>query len=415
MIAASDGRFFAASRVLILLALMLLLAGCGGMAKLGGLFSDSGSAAPAGPLPPLEGSAKVALLLPLSAAGDQAQVAIAMKQAAELALVDAGGQSGITLITKDTLGTAAGATTAAQGALAEGAELILGPLLGAEVQAVKPIAAAQNIPVIAFSSSSGVAGDGVYLMSFLPEEEVANIVRHLASSGKTTIAALLPKSQYGLAVERAIVPAGQKHGVSVAVIERFPRNNLSIVDPVNKIAGVVNDPQRKVDTLLIAEGGDLLQTLGAALKNARVDQQRTLIVGTGLWDNPVTPETPIAVGGLYAGVAPDLVLQFDDKYKASYGTRPSRLASLAYDAVSLANTLAREPGGQRFSAANITNPEGFQGMNGLFRFRQNGLVERGLAILKVTTRGVEVQDPAPARFTTAAGATATPSAQQSAN
>ena len=211
------------------------------------------------------------------------------------------------------------------------------------------MAAAQNIPVIAFSSSSGVAGNGVYLMSFLPEEEVANIVRHLAKSGKTTIAALLPKSQYGLAVERAIVPAGQKHGVSVAVIERFPRNNLSIVDPVNKIAKVVNDPERKVDSLLIAEGGDLLQTLGAALKNAQVDQRRTLIVGTGLWDNPVTPETAIAVGGLYAGVAPDLVQQFDDKYKASYGTRPSRLASLAYDAVSLANTLAREPQGQRFT------------------------------------------------------------------
>ena len=157
-----------------------------------------------------------------------------------------------------------------------------------------------------------------------------------------------------------------------------------------------------------------MQTLGAALKNAQVDQRRTLIVGTGLWDNPVTPETAIAVGGLYAGVAPDLVQQFDDKYKASYGTRPSRLASLAYDAVSLANTLARGAGAERFSAANISNPEGFQGMNGLFRFRQNGLVERGLAILKVTTSGVEVEEPAPARFTTA-GVTATPSAQQSAN
>jgi ABC-type branched-subunit amino acid transport system substrate-binding protein len=413
MIAATDRRFFAASRMVILVALALLLAGCGGMSKLGGLFSDSGSAPPAGTLPPLQGGTKVALLLPLSAVGDQAQVAIAMKQAAEMALIDAGGQSGISLITKDTNGTAAGATAAAQDALAEGAEIILGPLLGAEVQAIKPVAAAQSIPIIAFSSSSGVAGNGVYLLSFLPEEEASTIVRYLAKSGKNTIAALLPKSQYGLAIERAIVPAGQKHGVSVAVIERFPRNNLSIVEPVNRIARVVNDPARKVDALLIAEGGDLLKTLGAALKNAGVDQRRTLIVGTGLWDNPVTPETAIAVGGLYAGVAPDLVQRFDDKYKASFSTRPSRLASLAYDAVSLANTLAREPQGQRFSQSNITNPEGFQGMNGLFRFRQNGLVERGLTILRVTTSGVEVQDPAPSRFS-AAGAP-TSSAQQAAN
>jgi ABC-type branched-subunit amino acid transport system substrate-binding protein len=411
MRAATDRPWFIASRRIALAAVLLLLAGCGGMSKLGGLFSDSGP--PAGELPKLEGAAKVALLLPLSAAGDQGQIAIAMKQAAEMALVDAGGQSGIALITKDTRGTAAGATAAAGAALAEGAELILGPLLGAEVQAIKPVAAAQNIPVIAFSTSSAVAGDGVYLMSFLPEEEVSNIIRYLSQSGKTTVAALLPKSQYGLAVERAMVPAGQRHGVSVAAIERFPRNNLSIVDPVNRIAQVVNDPQRKVDSLLIAEGGDLLQTLGAALKNAGVDQGRTLIVGTGLWDNPVTPQTAIAVGGLYAGVAPDLVQQFDNKYDASYRTRPSRLASLAYDAVSLANILARQPAGQRFAKAEITNPEGFQGMNGLFRFRENGLVERGLAILRVTTSGVDVAEPAPARFTTAS--TATPSAQQSAN
>jgi branched-chain amino acid transport system substrate-binding protein len=340
---------------------------------------------------------KVALLLPTTAAGDQAQIAISMKQAAEMALIDAG-SSGITLITKDTAGTAEGAAAAAEAALAEGTELILGPLLGAEVQAVAPIAQAKNVPVIAFSSSSGVAGNGTYLMSFLPEEEVSNIVRHLGATGKTSIAALLPKVQYGLAVEKALTAAGQRYGVSIAAIERFPRNNLAIVDPANKIMAAVNDPSRKVQALLIAEGGDLLRTLGAALKKAGYDQNRTQTLGTGLWDNPVTSSTPIALGGIYAGVSPDLVQRFDDRYKSSYGTRPSRLASLAYDAVSLAVILSKGQPGQRFGAASITNPEGFQGINGLFRFRENGIIERGLAILQVTSNGVSVVAPAPSRF-----------------
>lgn len=384
-------------RFLVVLAASLLLAGCGGMSRLGGLFSDD-SGAQSQPNQPIPGNgAKVALLLPLSAAGDQGQIALSMKQAAEMALLDSGG-SGVTLISKDTAGTAAGATNAAQAAISEGAEIILGPLLGAEVQAVAPVAQAQNIPVIAFSSSSGVAGNGVYLMSFLPEEEVSNIIRYISTGGTKSVAALLPKVQYGLAVEKALISSGQRFGVTVAAIERFPRNNLAIVDPANKVVAEVKDPSQHIQALLIAEGGDLLHTIGTALRNAGFDQNQIKVLGTGLWDNPVTSSTPIALGGLYAGVSPDLVQRFDDRYRSSYGTRPSRLASLAYDAVSLTINLSRTASGQRFSSQAITNSEGFQGMNGLFRFRSNGLIERGLSILQVTSDGVKVIAPAPSRF-----------------
>lgn len=386
-------------RLIVLLVLGIGLASCGGMSRLGGLFSDDGgSQAQTIPQAPVGNGAKVALLLPLTAKGDQGQIALSMKQAAEMALVDSGG-AGVTLISKDTGGTAAGATAAAQAAIAEGAEIILGPLLGAEVQAVAPIAQAQNIPVIAFSSSSGVAGNGVYLMSFLPEEEVANIVRYMGSQGSKSIAAMLPKVQYGLAVEKALIAAGQRHGVTIAAIERFPRNNLALVDPANKMVAAIKNPSQSIQALLIAEGGDLLHTLGTALKNAGFDQTQTRVLGTGLWDNPVTSSTPIALGGLYAGVSPQLVQNFDDRYKGVYSTRPSRLASLAYDALSLSIILARGEPGQKFTAQAITNPEGFQGVNGIFRFRSNGLIERGLSILQVTSSGVDIVAPAPARFT----------------
>jgi hypothetical protein len=105
------------------------------------------------------------------------------------------------------------------------------------------------------------------------------------------------------------------------------------------------------------------------------------------------------VGGWYAGVAPDLIARFDQRYSRSYGRSPPRLASLSYDAVSLAIILGRGAPGQRFTASAITNPEGFQGINGLFRFRPNGLSERGLSILEVTSGGPRVIQAAPQRFT----------------
>ena len=44
-------------------------------------------------------------------------------------------------------------------------------------------------------------------------------------------------------------------------------------------------------------------------------------------------------------------------------------------------------GTQRFSPEVLTNPSGFAGIDGLFRFRADGTNERGLAVMKVGTGG----------------------------
>lgn len=383
----------------------LVLASCGGLNKMNGLLSDNPSAPtdsatldqPVQPTVAGAGS-KVALLLPLSAPGDTGDIALGMKNAAELALIDAGG-SGVTLITKDTLGTAEGATAAAQQALDEGAQLIIGPLLGSEVQAVAPMAQAKKVPVVAFSSSSSVAGNGVYLMSFLPEEEVSNIVRYASEKGLTKLAAILPKSQYGSVVEQSFLRAAQAKNITVPGITRFPRNAQAMRDPAREAVGTLNDPERDVKAVLIAEGGPMLTSLGVNLKQAGFDPNKVTRLGTGLWDADGTSDIPLAQGGLFAGVAPEFVKRFDDRYGQQYFGKPNRIASLAYDAVSLSIILARNPEGQRFTEAAITNPEGFQGVNGLFRFRKNGLIERGLAILQVMPGGKpQVVEAAPERF-----------------
>ena len=44
------------------------------------------------------------------------------------------------------------------------------------------------------------------------------------------------------------------------------------------------------------------------------------------------------------------------------------------------------------------NPSGFTGVDGLFRFRPDGLVQRGLAVLEVQPQGNVVISPAPQSF-----------------
>jgi branched-chain amino acid transport system substrate-binding protein len=372
-------------RNLLAVFLVLLLAGCSGMSRVGDLFSDDPAPQQAAPVQ----NTNIALLLPLSAPGETQNIARALQQAAQLAVKDVGGGN---LIIKDTGGTPEMARTAAEAALNEGAGIILGPLLSTEVQAVSPVARARNVNVIAFSSVSSVASQGTFLMSFLPDEEVSNVVRYAASKGYHSISLLYPASQYGTAIEQALSRSVLSAGSSIAGSQSYAREAAAVTQPAASIAASLSG---QGSALLLPEGGQMLRTVSGALEGNGVNPRTTKILGTGLWDDGLTRATPIAQGGWYAGVAPELVQAFEQKYVASYGTKPPRIASLAYDATAFAVNLQKTGD---VSEVGIANPIGFQGSNGLFRFRENGLIERGLAILQMGPGGPDVIQQAPTSF-----------------
>ncbi len=377
------------------------LAACGGGMDFGELFSDSGQPARSGqqaqPQPPAKpgaGTPRVVLLLPLSASGQVGAIARAMKKSAELAMIDAG-NPGITLVTKDTRGTTGGAQMAAQAAISEGARLILGPFLASSVKAVKPVASSAGVPVIAFSSQSSTAGGGVYLMSFLPEEEVDNVVRHAVKSGKRNIAAFIPRTAYGSVVARALYESAKRHGASIAAEERYVATATGISAPAARMAAKIASPANKIDALFFPGSPNMVGAAGKVFAAGGVTASSVQLLGTGQWDSAAIRTKPLAIGGWYAGVAPSLVRYFSNHYSKTYGSTPPRIASLAYDATSLAIALGRGGG---FSHSAIADSEGYQGMNGLFRFRPNGRIQRGLSILQVTETGPQVVAPAPTRF-----------------
>ncbi len=51
-----------------------------------------------------------------------------------------------------------------------------------------------------------------------------------------------------------------------------------------------------------------------------------------------------------------------------------------------------------FDRASLTNPNGFSGVDGIFRFGQNGLAERGMAILQIGAGRANMLEAAPASF-----------------
>ena len=345
--------------------------------------SQQPAAAPAGPpqqsMVAGTGQVKVGLILPLSAAGNAGVAALSMKNAAEMALAEFQNPN-IQLLIKDDAGSAQGASQGAQQALGEGAEIILGPLFAASVPATAQVAHGRNVSCIAFSTDSSVAGRGVYLLSFLPESDVNRIVEYAASTGKRSFAALLPDNAYGNVVELAFKQAVARRGGRVAVFEKYGADRAT---PARTVAQAL----AQADALLLADDGDSVVATADALTAAGANLRNIQMLGTGLWDNPRVLASASLQGGLFAAPDPSGFRAFAGRYRTRYGAEPVRTATLAYDSVALVAALARTQGGQRYSPDVLTNPSGFAGIDGLFRFRAEGTNERGLAVMRVGSGG----------------------------
>jgi ABC-type branched-subunit amino acid transport system substrate-binding protein len=321
------------------------------------------------------GQVKVALILPLSAAGNAGVAAASMRNASEMALSEFLNPN-LQLLIKDDAGSPQGAQQAAQQALAEGAEIILGPLFASSVPAVAQAARARNISVIAFSTDSSVASRGVYLLSFLPESDVNRIVDYAASTGKRSFAAMLPENAYGNVVEAAFKQAVPRRGGRIVAFEKYGADRSSA-------ARNVAQALVQADTLLLADDGDAVVASADALSAAGANLKNVQLLGTGLWDNPRVFGSTSLQGGLFAAPDPSGFRGFSSRYRAKYGNEPVRTATLAYDAVALTAALSRTQGGQRFTSEVLLNSSGFAGIDGLFRFRADGTNERGLAVMRV--------------------------------
>ena len=356
------------------------------------------TSAPAAPATTIgTGQVKVGLILPLSAGGNAGLAGQAMRNAAEMALADFSAPN-IQILVEDDAGNADTARAVAQQALDQGAEIILGPLFAQSVSVVGQVTRPRNIPVIAFSTDANVASPGVYLLSFLPESDVERIVQYASSTGKRSYAALVPNNPYGTVVEAAFRQDVARHGGQIIALEHYPHDNAGMAAPVRAVAQAAV----RADALFVPDGGDAVPGVVQMLVADGVNSKRIQLLGTGLWDDPRIYATPTLDGGWYA--APDAAgyRNFSGKYRAHYNQDPVRTATLAYDAVALVAALVKtQPDPQqRFSPQVLTNPSGFTGIDGLFRFRPDGTNERGLAVLRVTPSGPQTVSPAPRSFGT---------------
>jgi ABC-type branched-subunit amino acid transport system substrate-binding protein len=343
---------------------------------------------------------KIALLLPMGGMGETAAIAKSMKQGAEMALFELNDPN-VELITKDDGGTTARARAAADEAIKEGAEIVIGPLLSQSVQGVAPVARQANVPVLAFSNNTQVAGQGVYLVSFLAEQEADRIVSYAASRGKRRFAALIPDDAYGAVVEAAFRRSVQNNGGTVAVVERYPLAANGMLTPAKRVVEAIKGGEENgvlVDALFLPGGQESLLQIGPVIAYSGLDTTKVKLLGTSAWDFPTIGRETAFVGGWYPASDPVAWRSFSERFARTFGTAPPRIASVSYDAIGIAIGLSTNTPGARYTQANLTRADGFSGVDGIIRFTPDGMSQRGLAVLEVQKFGSSVIDGAPSSF-----------------
>ncbi len=378
-----------------------------------------------------EEAVKIAILLPLT--GQHSRIGNDLLRAAYMALFDHGNKR-LHLLPYDTKGTPEGAGQAALTATGEGAEIILGPLFSASVEAVRPVAAANNVNILAFSTDTSVAGDGVYLMGMTASQQIDRIMEYSYRQGLARFAVLAPQTPYGETVVNDVTQAASRLGLTLDKVMRYPAGLQPGSEELQKIAKEIanydarrwqlkqtikglkgktdaaskaklrklskQDTLGKVsfDALIIPEGGQRLRELAPLLSYYDIDPTEVQFIGTGLWADKRLTTEPSLAGGWFAAPGPEKTRQFQGRFNALYNYVPPRIASLAYDAMALSGLLALETREDKFNRSVLESREGFSGYNGVFRFPSSGVAERGLAVMQVGQQDLELLEEAPLSF-----------------
>lgn len=371
---------------------------------------------------------RVGVLLPLS--GEFAKQGNGLKNATMMAMDDIN-DSGLVLQYYDTKGTPEGASIAIENALNQNAQLIIGPMLSSSVQAITPAVKGRDVPVIAFNSASEVLQNGIYTMGLLLDEQVERVIAYSVQKGRTRFGLLIPDNSTGIAVARAAVKSAAKNGATITAIAFYKPGTTDFTDLLKDMTQYASRSaklsQIKAQYKASAAAGNteaikkmkqldkldsygdvgfdavLIPDYGATLKSAiamfgyyDVFSPEVKFIGTSIWENTSLNKESTMRGSWYPALSRQNSSYFANKYTELFGERPSSLYAFGYDAVALASAISRQ--GADNLNAKITNPEGYLGLNGIFRFFDNGYNQHSLDIKEIRDSGNYIVDAAPRKF-----------------
>ncbi len=342
---------------------------------------------------------KVALLVPRgSGVGSDAFIAQNLENAARLAIADLQGADIELQVYSTGGGNPALAANAAQQAVNDGAQIILGPLFGEAANAAGVAVADRNINVLAFSNNPTIAGGNVFVLGPTFDNTADRLVRYAGRQGITRFMVAHGDDIQGNVGRDAIASAARRNGAQVVATEAYPLSQQGVSSATGRIAATARGSG--ADAIFMTAGVNAeLPILATALPEAGVDQTQTRFIGLTRWDAvPQAASLPGLQGGLFAMPDQGRAALFANRYAATYGENPHPLAGLAYDGIAAIGALVAAGNERALTKGALTTSQGFQGTSGVFRLLSNGLNERALAVATIQNNQVVIVEQAPRSF-----------------
>lgn len=401
---------------LIMMLIALSLSGCGQVVKnLQDVFEpiaekgkDSNS--PPDNSSPLseEKNYNVALILPTKDHPEKnasnvalKKIAYSMVQSANMAYKELK-EKDITLHIYETNGSKKDVVDAFEYAIERDVDIILGPLTAQSVKEIKPLIEKEKIPTVAFSSDLTIAGgDYLYLLSYPMEQNIHAILDYSLNKGYDKFAFYGSPTSYAkrsLAYMRDYLREREKDVQTVILTHNKQDDHyLKLKQFIKELSP--NDQENFVrHAILFADPSQLLFKSIPNLDRLNFPFDKHLIMGTGLWHEHNILRISELDNAVFAALDHNLLNVFEKKFIKQYGSIPSHVTTLAYDALSLVVTLIRHYPDNPFAKRHFLNSSGFLGIGGIFRFKDDGTTERGLSIIKIKDKNFNIVKQSPEKF-----------------
>lgn len=344
------------------------------------------------------GKVQVALLVPAgSGQASDALLAKSLENAARMAMADLSNVQ-VDLRVYQTAGSPAQAAAQAQKAVAEGAQVILGPVFAQEANAAGVAVAPTGVNVLSFSNNPDIAGNNVFVLGSTFDNTAKRLAAFAVKQGKGKVMIVHDRNTAGDLGKAAIDRGVRAAGGSVVAVGSYEFSQNGVVGAAPTIAKTARDTGAQ-SVFLTADSAGALPLVSQLLADNGLSAANAQFIGLTRWDIPTaTLGLPGVQGGWFALPDPALYAQFQSRYSAAYGEPPHPIAGLAYDGIAAVGALTRSGLKGPLPKASLTQGAGFVGVNGIFRLRSDGHNERGLAIAQIKGGQATIIDSAPRSF-----------------
>ena len=340
----------------------------------------------------------VALLVPGgSGVESDSFLASNLENAARMAIADLQGVQ-IDLRVYNTGASPEQAATVATQAVNDGAKIILGPLYAEAANAAGIAVANRGVNVLAFSNNSSIAGNNVFVLGPTFDNTANRLVSYAGTKGIQNFSIVHGDDLQGAVGRDAIANAVRNGGKTVGSVQSYPMTQQGIISAAGPIANSIRSSGSQAVFLTGGVNADL-PLIATALPEQGIDPAVTQYIGLTRWD--VTPQAlalPGLQGGIFAMPDTQMISLFESRYAAAYGENPHPLAGLAFDGIAAIGALLAQGNPEALSVAGLTQSQGFQGTQGVFRLLPNGTNQRALAIAQIQNNQVVILEPAPRSF-----------------